>query len=184
MAALGPSAMFVVAIADTAFLPTAQAVDLLILTQAAAAPSSAWPLGLFAVTGSTVGAMILYWMARTGGGLALRKGVSEKRIQDVRAKVERYDALAVILPTMIPLPLAPMKIFLVGAGVLGVNPVRTALAVVFARTVRYGFLIWLGIYHGEEAWNAIRSNAWIAAAVFLALAALWFWASKRGTRVS
>jgi membrane protein YqaA with SNARE-associated domain len=179
MAALGPSAMFVVAIADTAFLPTAQAVDLLILTQAAAAPSSAWALGFFAVTGSTVGAMILYWMARTGGGWALRKGVSEQRIEEVRGKIERYDALAVILPTMVPLPLAPMKIFLVAAGVLGVNPIRTALAVVFARTVRYGFLIWLGIYYGEEAWNAIRSNAWAAVAVFLALLALWLWARRQ-----
>ena len=179
MAALGPSAMFVVAIADTAFLPTAQAVDLLILTQAAAAPSSAWALGFFAVTGSTVGAMILYWMARTGGGWALRKGVSEKRIEEVRGKIERYDALAVILPTMVPLPLAPMKIFLAAAGVLGVNPVRTALAVLFARTVRYSFLIWLGIYYGEEAWNAIRPNAWAVVVVFLPLLALGLWVRNR-----
>jgi len=171
--------MFVVAIADTAFLPTAQAVDLLILTQAAAAPESAWALGFFAVTGSTVGAMVLYWMARGGGGWMLRKGVSEERIAEVRAKIERYDALAVILPTMIPLPLAPMKIFLAAAGVLGVNPVRTALAVVFARTVRYGFLIWLGIYYGEEAWEAIRANAWVVVAVILGGAAVWFWLRRR-----
>lgn len=171
--------MFVVAIADTAFLPTAQAVDLLILTQAAAAPESAWALGFFAVTGSTVGAMVLYWMARGGGGWALRRGVSEECIAEVRTKIERYDALAVILPTMIPLPLAPMKIFIAAAGVLAVNPIRTALAVVFARTVRYGFLIWLGIYYGEQAWEAIRANAWLAVAVIGLVAAAWFWLRRR-----
>ena len=165
--------MFLVAVADTAVLPTAQAVDLLILTQAAAAPGSSWQLLFFAVTGSTLGGMLLYWMARTGGGWAVRKGVSEEKLVRVRAKIERWDALALILPTAIPLPFAPMKIFIVGAGVLRLNAIRAAAALAFARLLRYGFLILLGVYFGQAAWEAIRGNGWVVALAIVAAAAAW-----------
>lgn len=179
LSALGPAAMFVVTIADTAVLPTAQAVDLLILTQAAAAPESAWLLGLFAVTGSTVGGMILYGVARGGGRWALRRSVSEARLERVRAKVRRYDALALILPTAVPLPLAPMKVFIAAAGALGVSSVRAAVAIAFARTLRYGLLILIGIYYGEEAWDWIKANSvWIALACIAGFLA-WILLSRR-----
>lgn len=179
LAALGPAAMFVVTIADTAVLPTAQAVDLLVLTQAAAAPQSAWLLGLFAVAGSTVGGMLLYGAARGGGGWALRRSVSEEKLERIREKVRRYDAAALILPTAIPLPLAPMKVFIVAAGALGVSSIRAAAAIAFARTLRYGLLILIGIYFGEEAWELIKDNGvWIALACVAAFAA-WILFSRR-----
>ena len=179
LAALGPAAMFVVTVADTAFLPTAQAVDLLVMTQAAASPDKAWLLGLFAVTGSTVGGMILYGIARGGGGWALRRRVSEERLEKIRAKIQRYDALALILPTAIPLPFAPMKIFIVAAGALGVSSVRAAIAIAVARTLRYGFLILLGIYFGQEAWELVRANGvWVALGC-VALFGVWLWMKKR-----
>ncbi len=165
LAALGPAGMFVVTAADTAFLPTAQAVDLLVLTQAAANPGAAWLLGVCAVAGSTFGAMTLYWIARGGGGWALRRSVSEERLERIRGEIRRYDAAALILPTALPLPFAPMKIFIVAAGALGVSSVRTAAAIVFARTLRYGGLILLGIYYGQQAWAVVRDNAvWAALA--------------------
>ena len=181
LATAGPAAMFVITLADTAFLPTAQVVDLLIMTQAAAAPSLAWALGGFAVAGSTTGAMILYAIARGGGGWALRRSVSEEKLEKIREKLQRWDALALILPTAIPLPFAPMKIFLVAAGALGVSPIRAALAVAFARTLRYGLLILLGIYFGDQAWQVIRQNAvWVLLACLAALT-LWLLTKRQPT---
>ena len=179
LAALGPGAMFIIAIADTAFLPTAQAVDLFVMTQAAASPDTAWLLGLFAVTGSTVGGMILYGIARGGGGWALRRRVSEERLEEIRAKIQRYDALALILPTAIPLPFAPMKVFIVAAGALGVNSVRAAVAIAVARTLRYGFLIVIGIYFGREVWELIRANGIWMALGCVVLFGVWLWLTKR-----
>ena len=111
LSTLGPAAMFLVTIADTAVLPTAQAVDLLILVQAAAAPEHSWELGLFAVAGSTLGAMLLYFLARKGGSPLLVKIFSEGRIEQVKEKLLRYDALALAIPSALPLPLFPMKLF-------------------------------------------------------------------------
>ena len=133
LSVLGPPAMFLVTIIDTAVLPTAQAVDLLILIQAAAVPERSIELGLYAVAGSTLGAMILYYLARKGGSRALVKTFSEERIQKVRHKLARYDALALAVPTALPVPLFPMKLFVVSAGALEVDPARTAITVA-ART--------------------------------------------------
>jgi len=171
---LGPIGMFVVTIFDTAFLPTAQAVDLLIVTQAAAAPALAPILLLCAVSGSTLGALILYYIARGGGGWALRKSVSEEKLESIRAKLEKYDAAALILPAMVPVPLSPMKVFIFAAGALGIKPVRFALAMAFARTVRYAGLIALGVWFGDEAWEIFKSNTPLIVGVAVALVALFF----------
>lgn len=153
--------MMLVTIADTAFLPTAQLVDLLILTQAAREPETWVQLGLFATLGSTIGALILYVIARGGGGWALRKSVKPERLERIRRKILKYDVLALVLPTAVPLPLAPMKVFVVVAGALGVPPMRFGVTVALARAVRYFSLILLGVYFGEEVWAAIEGRMWM-----------------------
>ncbi|MBI1354140.1 MAG: hypothetical protein GC160_07325 [Acidobacteria bacterium] len=174
LSALGPLGMFVVTIFDTAFLPTAQAVDLLIVTQAAAFPATAPALGVCAVAGSTLGAMLLYSIARGGGGWALRKSASPEKLERIRENLRRYDAAAVILPTMVPIPLSPMKVFLFAAGALGIQPLRVALAVAFARAVRYGGLILLGVWFGDQAWEIFKRNTPLIVGVAVGLLALFF----------
>jgi membrane protein YqaA with SNARE-associated domain len=174
LSALGPPGMFVVTIFDTAFLPTAQAVDLLIITQAAAAPKLAPALGACAVAGSTLGAMILYYIARGGGGWALRKSVSDAKIEEIRCKLDQYGAAALILPAMVPVPLSPMKIFIFAAGALGVQPLRVAAAMAFARTVRYTGLILLGVWYGEEAWEIFKRHTPLIVGAATAALVLYF----------
>lgn len=175
LSTMGPAAMFFVTVADTAILPTAQAVDLLILLQAAAAPEHSWELGLFAVAGSTLGAMLLYFLARKGGSPLLVKIFSEGRIERVKEKLLRYDALALAIPSALPLPLFPMKLFVASAGVLEVAPGRTAMIVAASRSVRYFGLILLGRWLGVDAWPIIQANAWIALTVCLVPIAILIW---------
>jgi membrane protein DedA with SNARE-associated domain len=178
LAAYGPFGMFAIAIADTAFLPTAQAVDLLVVVQAAAAPELAPLLLLCMVTGSVIGALILWSIARRGGAWALRKSFKEERLDKVREKIRKYDAAALIIPTFLPIPFSPMKLFLFAAGALGVGPVRTALAVAFGRLLRYGLLIGLGVWLGDDAWPLIKQHAGLVIAVTLALIALYLAARR------
>ena len=185
LAALGPPAMFVITIADTAFLPTAQAVDLLILAQAAAAPERWLELGLFAVAGSTVGAMILYGLARKGGGWALGRTFKPERIENVRVKLRKYDAWALAVPTALPVPLSPMKLFIASAGALGVGPVKTAVSIALARTLRYFGLIGMGVWFGDDAWRLIQEN--VAAAVLICVAGVGvylFWRMRKKQSLS
>ena len=185
LAALGPPAMFVITVADTAFLPTAQAVDLLILAQAAAAPERWLELGLFAVTGSTAGAMILYGLARKGGGWALGRTFKPERIESVRVKLRKYDAWALAVPTALPVPLSPMKLFIASAGVLGVNPVKTAVSIALARTVRYFGLILMGAWFGDDAWRLIKENVGVALLICAAAFGAYLLLQKKAeTRVS
>ena len=181
LAAYGPLGMFVIAIVDTAFLPTAQAVDLLVVVQAAAAPSMAPVLLVCMVAGSVTGAMVLWSIARKGGSWALRKSVSDEQLERVRERVRKYDAAALILPAFLPIPLSPMKVFVFAAGALGVSPVRTALAFGFGRTLRYGLLIALGVWFGDDAWPLIKQHAGAAIVLTLALTALYFFARYRQT---
>ena len=174
LAAYGPLGMFAIAVADTAFLPTAQAVDLLVVLQAAAAPELALELLASLVAGSVVGALILWSIARGGGAWALQKSFKEERIEKVREKIRRYDAAALIIPTFLPIPFSPMKIFIIMAGALGVSPVRTALAVAVGRLMRYGLLIGLGVWFGDDAWPLIKQHAGAVVAVTIALVALFF----------
>lgn len=170
--------MFLVTVADTALLPTAQAVDLLILVQAAAAPERSIELGLYAASGSTLGAMMLYYLARKSGARALTRRFSEDRIAAVREKLSRYDALALALPTALPVPLIPMKLFVASAGVLELDPVKTAITVAAARSVRYFGLILLGRWLGADAWPLIQQNVWIVVAVCVVLLALFVWINQ------
>jgi membrane protein YqaA with SNARE-associated domain len=174
LAAYGPLGMFAIAIVDTAFLPTAQAVDLLVVVQAAAAPEQAPALLMCMVAGSVVGALILWSIARGGGAWALRRSFKEERIEKVREKIRKYDAAALIIPTFLPIPFSPMKIFIFMAGALEVSPVRTAFAVALGRLMRYGLLIGLGVWFGDDAWPLIKQHAGVAIAVTLALVALFF----------
>lgn len=183
LASAGPASMLLVTIADTAFLPTSQLVDLLILTQASRIPEAWWQLGLFAVIGSTIGALILYAIARGGGGWALRKSVKPERLERIQTKIRKYDVLALVLPTAVPLPLAPMKVFVVMAGALGVRPVRFAVTVALARAVRYFSLILLGVYFGEEVWNALKGRMWMFGLGGLAIFLLFLaWSRARARR--
>ena len=122
--------------------------------------------------------MILYYLARKGGSRALVKTFSEERIQKVRHKLARYDALALAVPTALPVPLFPMKLFVVSAGALEVDPARTAITVAAARSVRYFGLILLGRWLGADAWPLIKQNAWIAVAVTAVVIALFVWLNR------
>jgi membrane protein YqaA with SNARE-associated domain len=174
LVAYGPLGMFAIAIADTAFLPTAQAVDLLVLVQAAAAPRQAPLLLACMVAGSVAGALILWGIARSGGSLVLRRSVKEESLEKVRRRLRKYDAAALIVPTFLPIPFSPMKIFIFVAGALGIGPVRTAVAIAIGRVMRYGLLIGLGVWLGDDAWPLIKQHAGLAIAVVLALLLLFF----------
>jgi membrane protein YqaA with SNARE-associated domain len=181
LAAYGPAGMFLLTLIDTAALPTAQAVDLLIVIQAAAAPGLALPLFACAVAGSTLGAMLVWAAGRKGGGWALRGALKPERMERIREQVQRYDAAALILPAALPIPLSPMKVVIFATGALGVGFWRAAIAFAFGRALRYGALVGLGMYFGDRAWPLIKQHGPAAVAVGVALAAIYFlFRSRRG----
>lgn len=179
--ALGIWGPFFIALLDSAFVPLAQSVDLLVLAQAALAPGTAYVAALLAVIGSTLGSFILYTMSQRGGRWLLGKKLSGPQFEKMRRQIETYGALALILPTMLPLPL-PMRPLVIAAGVFRMKPVRFLASIALARTVRYFGLAFASVHFGEAALTLLQQHALEAAVVLAALGVFSFVLYRGRTR--
>ena len=157
---LGPWGVFVIALADSALIPMPQGVDALLVAQGIATPGVTYFTAALAVVGSVLGSLILYSIARRGGRLMLEKKVSSKGVEHMRKQIEKWDALVLLFPTMLPLPL-PMKLFVVGAGVFQMRVGRFIAVLTFARAVRYFGIAYLALRYGDRTMSILAENAWI-----------------------
>ena len=155
--AMGLPGIFLVAFADSAFVPLPQGVDALIITQAIAVPSTAYMGAALAVLGSSGGSLILYMMARRVGRTMLEKKVKANGVKKMLRQIEKYDALVLLFPTMIPVPL-PMKLFVIGAGVFQMNIVRFTVVIVFARCVRYFGEAFVALSYGRQTTAFLKEH--------------------------
>ena len=77
--AWGPAGILLLAILDSSGVPVAGVFDALLILIAVERPSVAWLCAGMAVVGSTVGNVILFWMARKGGQRFMNKAAPEGR---------------------------------------------------------------------------------------------------------
>jgi membrane protein YqaA with SNARE-associated domain len=180
-ATLGPWGIFVVALSDSAFIPMPQGVDALLIAQAIASPSMAYLAAGLAVVGSVIGSLILYSIARRGGRLLLEKKVSSSGIERMQRLIEKYDALVLLLPAMIPLPL-PMKLFVIAAGVFQMKVARFAAVIAFARVVRYFGETFIALRYGDQTTAFLKENTLLGAAIAVAIIAVFFAVHRWSTR--
>ena len=181
---LGGVGLFIIALLDSSFLSFPQVNDLLIIYLSTRNPER-MPLYAFMTTaGSLAGCFLLYFVARRGGEVFLRKRFSADRVDRGMATYQRYGLLAVLVPSLLPPP-TPFKIFVLMAGAAAVSPWRFGLAVVVGRGIRYFGQGFLAVRYGAQAVTMVEENG---AKVGLALAglvlvagAIYFW-SKRSRR--
>jgi membrane protein YqaA with SNARE-associated domain len=156
----GASGLLVAALLDGAGLPVPGGVDLLIAFLASRSADTIALLTVAAVFGSTVGNLVLFSLARRGGQLYLEKRTRGKRSHRLRNWFERYGLLTVFIAALVPLPVMPLKIFVLSAGALGSKPLAFVLTFIGARVPRYLGLALLGRRMGEDALGYLRANAW------------------------
>lgn len=178
--ALGAPGLFLLSLIDSALLPLPQGVDLLLFAQTTRDPAGAPRYAALATAGSVLGCLFLYWLARRGGQAMLARRTSPERIAGLRQKMERYDALTLVLPTLIPLPL-PMKLFVIAAGVFQVRLERFLAAVLFARLTRYFGIALLAQRYGDQTWSWLRENAVLTGLGVAGLLAVFYWLGRRRT---
>jgi len=139
-----------------------------------------------ATLGSVAGCSIIYALANKGGEALLRRRVSSGRVDRALALYRRYGLLALMVPALLPPP-APFKLFVLGAGVAGVRPLKFVLGVAIARGVRYVALGTLAIYYGDAALELMRTHGPMVglslAGLIVAGAVAWFLWRRRGARV-
>ncbi len=182
--AMGPPGLFLVALGDSAFVPLPQGVDALIIAQSIAAPSTAYFGAALAVLGSLIGSLVLYTMAQRVGRRMLEKKVRAGGIERMRRQIEKYDALVLLFPTMVPLPL-PMKLFVIGAGVFQMNLARFMAVIVLARSLRYFGEAFVALRYGEQTTTFFKEHVLLGAVVVVGLFVVFYGVQRWSTgRVS
>ena len=121
--------------------------------------SAATSAAAAAVMGSLVGSLILFFVARAGGEHYLRRYTSHGRGARLKGWFMEYGLLTIFVPALVPIPM-PLKIFIISAGALGMNPFTFMLVMVAARVPRFFFLAWLGTRLGEQTLPYLKQHLW------------------------
>jgi len=140
-----------------------------------------WLYCLLAAIGSAIGGLLPYGLGRAGGELFLLKRVNRQRYERMRARFERQEFLAMMIPSMLPPP-TPWKAFVFAAGVFEMRIIPFMLAVFCGRMVRWVLLSLLVLKLGPGAVQVVEHHALpvIAIAGVLALGGFaWWWIRKK-----
>lgn len=113
-----------------------------------------------ATAGSALGCLILYLISRRAGARALNR-FSEIKQRRVRHWIERYDAFAVLVATLLPPPF-PFKLFVVSAGVFRFSLLRFMLAIIVGRAFRFLLEGFFAVRYGVQAKEILaRYYPWV-----------------------
>lgn len=167
----GPAGLFLAALLDGAGVPVPGGVDVLIVFLASRTGNVLILAGL-AILGSVLGNFFLFLVARRGGQVFLDRRSSSRGSKRFRAWFDHYGLLTVFISALVPLPIMPMKIFVLCSGALGAKPATFLAVFLAARIPRYLGLAILGRAMGDNALGFLRANVWYLAAFAAALTVL------------
>ena len=147
--AFGPFGLFAIALLDSALIPLPGGPDAVMMILSAARPGWVLIYALAATLGSVIGCIILYYISRRAGGRALER-FSESKQARVKAWIDRYDVLSVLVASVLPPPF-PFKLFVITAGVFRLSLWRFAAAIAVGRAFRFLLEGYMAARYGEQA---------------------------------
>jgi membrane protein YqaA with SNARE-associated domain len=155
--AIGGPGLFIIAFLDSSFLSFPQINDLLVISMVIQHPRWMVYYAMLAVLGSIAGCLAIYYVAEKGGEALLRRRFSGPTLDKAMGLVQRYGALTLFVPAILPPP-APFKVFVLLAGVSRMNPLTFILAIGFGRAVRYFGIGLLTVWYGQRAIALLEAN--------------------------
>jgi membrane protein YqaA with SNARE-associated domain len=167
----GAFGLFTLALLDSTFVPLPSSADALMLLLSTTHPSWMLLYAFMATAGSAIGCWILYLISRRAGARALNR-FSERKQARVKNLIERYDAMAVLVATLLPPPF-PFKLFVVTAGVFRFSLLRFMLAIVAGRAFRFLLEGYFAVRYGAQAKEILaRYYPWIGLSLVVAIVVL------------
>ena len=164
----GAFGLFTLALLDSTFVPLPSSADALMLVLTMAHPSWMLLYAFMATAGSAIGCWILYLISRKAGTRALNR-FSERKQKQVRDWLERYDAIAVLVATLLPPPF-PFKLFVITAGVFRFSLLRFMLAIIAGRAFRFLLEGYFAVRYGAQAKEILaRYYPWIGLSLVVAI---------------
>ena len=164
----GAFGLFAVALLDSTFVPLPSSADALMILLSTTNPSWMVLYAFMATAGSAIGCWILYLISRRAGTRALNK-FSEAKQRRVKNWIEKYDAIAVLVATLLPPPF-PFKLFVITAGVFRFSLLRFMLAVIAGRAFRFLLEGYFAVRYGAAAKEILaKYYPWIGLGLVVAI---------------
>src|SRR5262249_28230275 len=148
--AWGAPGLFVVAFLDSSFLPLPGITDVLLIVSVTRHKELMLFYAFATTLGSIAGCLVMHAIGKKGGEALVRERFAGSRVDSAMATLRRHGIMAVLIPSLLPPP-APFKIFVLLAGVVGINAWRFALAIAIGRGIRYLALGLLAVRFGSRA---------------------------------
>lgn len=127
-----------------------------------------WLYAIIGALGAAVGALVPFYIGRTGGEWVLLKRVKRSKYDQMRARFDRHHWLAVLVPAAMPPPF-PFKLFAFGAGVFEMRVFPYMAAVFLGRTAHYLVTAILVIRFGPEIMTLIGRHSPLLLTLFAIL---------------
>jgi membrane protein YqaA with SNARE-associated domain len=140
-----------------------------------------WLYCLLAAVGSAIGGLLPYGLGRAGGELFLLKHVNREHYEKMRARFERQEFLAMMIPSMLPPP-TPWKACVFAAGVFEMRVAPFMLSVFAGRLLRWLILSALVLIFGPSIVDVVAHHGLILLAIVGGLAIVgfaWWWMRKK-----
>jgi membrane protein YqaA with SNARE-associated domain len=162
---------------DSASIPIP--IDLLMALWAWSDKRHFYVYALIGAVGSALGGLVPFFLGRAGGELFLLKRIDRVRFEALKARFEKQEFLAVLIPSLMPPPFT-WKLFVFGAGVFEMRTALFMLAVFLGRTIRFGIEMALVVKYGPQIISAMgdlvqRHLVLLLLVVAVAFAALAWW---------
>jgi membrane protein YqaA with SNARE-associated domain len=145
-----------------------------------------WLYCLLGAVGSAIGGLLPYGLGRAGGELFLLKHVNRTHYERMRARFERQEFLAMMIPSMLPPP-TPWKACVFAAGVFEMRVVPFMLAVFCGRLLRWLILSVLVLILGPGAVELVQHHGLTLLAIVGGLAvagfAVWWMRRKKSGKL-
>ena len=170
LASYGPGGLFAISFLDSSFVPLPGLNDALLIYLCASQPATAPLFAALATAGSLSGSLVLYWFARSGSKLALKKKGTLKGIAQAKPWLDKNGFLSMVIMSLLPPP-APFKLFLLASGVFRFPVLQFLAGLAVGRSLRFAGIAYVSARYGKEAEILLRDNlAWVslaAVAVFV-----------------
>lgn len=167
---LGAPGLFLISFLDSSVLSFPVINDFLLIELSRQHPSRMPLYALMAATGSTLGCVLLYFIARKGGE-ALFHSRTGKHGGAIRHWVERNGFGGMLAAALLPPP-TPFKFFVFAAGVFKMPLASFTAAIAVARLFRYFGVGYLAVRFGDGALPYLahhKLNVAVAAIILVAV---------------
>lgn len=173
---LGAPGLFLISFLDSSVLTFPVINDLLLIELSVRRPARMPLYASMAVSGSLLGCVLLFFLARKGGEALFHRKVGARAAM-IRHWVERNGFAGILLAALLPPP-TPFKFFVLAAGVFEVPLVSFASAIALARAFRYFGVGYLAVRYGADALPYLMQHKLEATVLAIALVTVSYTASR------